>query len=124
MDKTKTVNISKSKGPLTLEIKGEAASAGKFSFGIETDTGYSIVFKGMFGDSIPDIFLLPVKVDELSGRDLYMIGNFAPGSPDSNKIAFSMNFYQGGTVIDTELLQESNSGVLPIQYTINFNVGD
>lgn len=119
----KTVNVSKTKGPVTVDIRGKNATAGNFAFAIETDTGYDEIFNGKFGDYIPDIFLLPYKVDDLSKYDLYMIGNFAPGSPSSHTISFDINFFQNGDVIDTASLQETNSGVLVIQYSIKFNVG-
>jgi len=124
MNKSKNINLKKSKGPLTVEIRGEKAIAGVFSFAIESESGYLGLFDGKFGDSLADIFIIPVKIEDLENHDLYMTGNFTASNPTSNNIAFVLNFYQGGELVDSDKLQETATGALHVLYTISFKVKD
>lgn len=126
MYKTKTINVSKRKGPVTVEIRAKNATAGKFEFAIETEAepGYNIIYRGKFGDYIPDVFMVPIRVSELNNHSLFMIGNFAPGSPDSGTISFDINFYQSGSLVGTAPLQKINTLTLFVNYTIKFKVKD
>lgn len=122
MSVTKTVKVSKSHGPVMVEIKAKKTTRGKFIFYVQTDESNPEIFKGEFGDAIPDIFMMPFGTDKLNEHNLYMIGNFAPADMNSDVISFDVNFYQNGKCIDTLDHTINFQGIKPIDITFNFDV--
>jgi len=122
MPTQKIVTVSKSQGPVLVEIKAKYITHGKFQFAIQTETGYSKIFTGQFGDNIPDVFMLPYKPEDLPGHPLFLIGNFAPGSPDSEIISFDINIIQNQQKIDSVEHNQNNQTYISVNTIINFAV--
>lgn len=119
----KTVSIKKDKGEVALEIKARNATSGNFNVAVDASGGFQVIGKGKFGDSIPDIFVIPFNVQELEKHGLSIIGNFCAGNPlDDDTISFDLNFIQMGEVSDRIEYREKISGVVTLTYSIDFKL--
>jgi len=119
----KTISIKKDKGVVALEIKARNATSGNFNVAVDAPSGFQVIGKGKFGDSIPDIYVIPYLVQELGNHGLAIIGNFCAGNPlDDDTISFDLNFIQMGEVSDCIELREKNKGVVTLTYSIDFKL--
>ena len=119
----KTVSIKKNKGVVALELKGKNVTAGSFNVAVDDPNGFQIIGKGKFGDSIPDIYVIPFHVQDMENHGLAIIGNFCAGNPlDDDTISFDLNFIQMGEISDSIEFREKKSGIVTLTYSIAFKL--
>jgi hypothetical protein len=95
MFEEKVIKFKKDGGPITIEIKAMYATLGSYSSIYSTGTETKTLGNGKLGDSIPDLYILPVSIKDLPECDLVISGTYVP-SPGHQQISVQYLFMQDG----------------------------
>jgi len=100
MNLRKEIKLKDNGEAVSVEIKSIQNTFGSFVFSFYDNGESEEIFRGDFGDKLPDIFTLPYKAKYLKGHALSILGNFAPDLAVSSDILFVINFIQEGEIVD------------------------
>ena len=118
MNLRKEIKLKDNEDAVSVEIKSIQNTFGSFVFSFYDKGEFEEIFRGDFGDKLPDIFTLPYKAKYLKGHALSMLGNFAPDPAVSNDILFVINFIQEGEVVDSVSVNLPNTPAETIEITM------
>ena len=92
-----TVNFDPKNGPVTIEVISGYATLGNFRLSYVEEGNYRFIEFGKepkrIDDYIPDIFQIPVGLDELHKYTIVILGKYAP-APGKQQVAVKYQFIQ------------------------------
>ncbi|MCX6232966.1 MAG: hypothetical protein NTZ33_15660 [Bacteroidetes bacterium] len=122
MNEIKTINFIKEDGPITIEIISGYATLGSYNIAYNLNDNIVPVGNGKLADNIPDIFILPVSIDNLSDCNVLIVGNYM-SAPSHDQISVDYVFLQKGIKLigDNPVEIREQGSVLRTNHMINFN---
>ncbi|MFZ2205538.1 MAG: hypothetical protein WA057_00420 [Candidatus Magasanikiibacteriota bacterium] len=108
-------------GPITIEIKAKYATLGSYSIAYLLGDVTTKLGDGKLSDAIPDIYILPVSIGDLTNCRVYIAGTYV-SAPGHNEIDVEYHFSQDGneTAGDNPIIIEKNQSALSATHSIKF----
>lgn len=103
-------NFNGANGLVSVLIRSGFAVQGVFSLSVTDGVNTIAIGNGKFGDSIPDVFTIPVAAGLLSSWRLIIFASYG-AAMSHNQISVNYDFYQKGQVFDTELIQVAQNSL-------------
>jgi hypothetical protein len=94
-------NVNPNGGPVSVVFRSGYATQGAFALSLTDGNRVIPVGQGTFGDTIPDVFTIPIPANELENYMLVIFATYA-SAVGHNQVSVDYDFYQQGNIIDTE----------------------
>jgi hypothetical protein len=123
--KTETVKFRKDDGPVYLEVTSGHVTLGSFLLEYGKAGTYEYIEidrdkKKIINDEEPDLFRIPVSLNELKNYRVYLVGRFRP-APDHNQIVVTYSFFQRDKLIhETKIEKVSDQTVERFSHRFKF----
>ena len=120
--KTVTIKYITDKEPLTLEIISSFMTLGKYRIAMFSERMFDVIGSGDLKDEIPDVYLIPMRPEDLKLKPLFIIGNYSPANPKhSNIVSVRYEFRQKNKILAKPIEIDVNyAGIFHTNHVIKF----